>query len=86
MISNRARKKPTAKYPLSSCRDEIALIGDYLTNTLNKFERAGFEAHLSACQDCGAFLATYKKTVELTRGFLRQREQDQPQRHLQLRA
>lgn len=86
MIPNRAGKPRGAKRPLSTCRDEVELIGDYLTNKLSKSERAAFEAHLSACPDCGAFLATYKKTIELTRSFLRRRWRDQPRRHPRLRG
>lgn len=86
MIPNRARKNRSAKHAISTCRDEIELIGDYLTNNLSKPERAAFEAHLSACRDCGAFLATYKKTIELIRSFLRTRSHAQPQRDLQLRC
>ena len=84
MMLNRADKYRSAKSPLSTCRDEVELIGDYLTNKLTKPERAAFEAHLSACRDCGAFLATYKKTIELTRSFLRRGWHDQPRRQLQL--
>ncbi len=84
MTSNRAGKHRSATRPLSTCRDEVELIGDYLTDKLTKPERAAFEAHLRACRDCGAFLATYKKTIELTRGFLRRGWRDQPRRQLQL--
>jgi len=84
MISKRARKNRNAHRTMSTCRDEIELISDYLTNNLSKSERAAFEAHLSACRDCGAFLSTYKKTIEMTRSFLRSPQHSQPQRHLQL--
>jgi anti-sigma factor RsiW len=52
-------------------------VGDYLTNHLSKPERAAFDIHRSACPDCEAFLATYQKTIELTRSFLRSRAQVQ---------
>ncbi|HEX6768706.1 MAG TPA: zf-HC2 domain-containing protein [Candidatus Binatia bacterium] len=85
MIQNRARKKRSAWPAISTCRDEIALIGDYLTNNLSEPDRAAFAAHLGACPDCSAFLATYKKTIELTRSFLRARSHSRLKRHLQLR-
>lgn len=85
MIQNRAKKKPSAGAAISTCRDEIAVIGDYLTNALSEPDRAAFAAHLNACPDCWAFLETYKKTIELTRSFLRARAHSRPQRHLQLR-
>ena len=71
MIAKPARKNRNANRAISTCRDEVDLISDYLTNDLSKSERAAFEAHLSACRDCGAFLSTYKKTIEMTRSFLR---------------
>jgi len=77
MIPNRARENRKAKRFPSNCRDEIALVGDYLTNHLSEPERAAFETHLSACPDCVAFLATYQKTIELTRSFLRSHAQEQ---------
>ena len=84
MNPNRASKHRSTTRLLLTCRDEVELIGDYLTNKLTKPERAAFEAHLRACRDCGAFLATYKKTLELTRSFLRPHWHDQPRRQLQL--
>lgn len=85
MMSKRARKSRSAPRPISTCRDEVSLISDYLTNNMSKSERLAFENHLSACRDCGAFLATYKKTIELSRSFLRGHAPIQPQLHLQLR-
>jgi len=66
----RATPRPMKKRPQFSCRDATDLIGDYLADTLDSFERRSFENHLSGCADCVAFLATYKRTVELTRAFL----------------
>jgi anti-sigma factor RsiW len=85
MISKPARKNRSAHRPLSTCRDEVSLISDYLTNNLSRSERLAFENHLSACRDCGAFLATYKKTIELSRSFLRGHLPNQPPLHLTLR-
>ena len=85
MISKPARKNRSAHRPLSTCRDEVSLISDYLTNNLSRSERLAFENHLSACRDCGAFLATYKKTIELSRSFLRGPLPNQPPLHLTLR-
>jgi hypothetical protein len=83
MTANRDRKYTGVKRPTATCRDEVRLIADYLTNNLSFSERAAFEAHLTVCRDCGAFLTTYRKTIELTRTFLRgQNHQYKP--HLQL--
>jgi hypothetical protein len=54
-----------------NCRDEVEFIGDYLGNNLSAAERLAFETHLNTCPDCAAFLTTYKKTVAVTRSFLR---------------
>lgn len=58
-----------------SCRQEVDFIAYYLSASLNARERAAFESHLDACSDCRAFIDTYKKTVEVTRTFLRARGQ-----------
>lgn len=71
MKPHRAKKNQPDERPVANCRDEVTLIGDYLSDNLSDRERQAFEAHLSACRDCGAFLATYKKTIEMTRSFLR---------------
>ena len=57
--------------PIATCKDEIALIGDYLSANLSLRALAPFEDHLKGCRDCAAFLHTYKKTIEMTRSFLR---------------
>jgi anti-sigma factor RsiW len=57
--------------PCSGCQEEVSFIGDYLANNLTAASRHVFETHLSACPDCAAFLHTYKKTIEITRSYLR---------------
>ena len=56
---------------IETCAAETKLIGDYLSNDLDAANRQAFENHLKACPECAAFLATYKKTIEITRGFLK---------------
>ena len=84
MISKSAIKSRSAHRPFSTCRDEVTLISEYLTDNLSKSERRAFEDHLSTCRDCGAFLATYRKTIELSRSFLRRHSPSQPALQLQL--
>ena len=60
----------TCREATVTCKDATDLIGDYLTDNLNPEERRAFEAHLSGCRDCTAFLATYKRTISLTKSFL----------------
>jgi anti-sigma factor RsiW len=49
-----------------TCKDEVALIADYLRAMLKPHVLAVFEQHLAQCPDCAAFLKTYKTIVELT--------------------
>ena len=53
-----------------TCEVSTDLIGDYLADKLDQGDRRAFEAHLSRCPDCKAFLTTYKRTIESTRSFL----------------
>jgi hypothetical protein len=49
----------------------VGLITDYLTGQLNPEVLAAFEKHLGQCPDCTAFLNTYKKTIAVTKLFLK---------------
>ena len=64
---NHAGKRPAR--PLT-CEKETALITDYLASDLSPGILVSFENHLEECPDCKAFLQTYRKTIEITRGFL----------------
>ena len=71
-ITSIAPPRPGKKAsPIETCRAETQLIGDYLSDNLDIADRQAFENHLRACPECAAFLATYKKTIEMTRGFLK---------------
>jgi len=60
----------TCREATVTCKDATDLIGDYLSDNLNPANRRAFEAHLSGCRDCAAFLATYKRTIGLTKSFI----------------
>lgn len=60
----------TCRAATVTCKDATDLIGDYLSDNLNSEKRRAFEAHLSGCRDCAAFLATYKRTIGLTKSFI----------------
>jgi hypothetical protein len=66
-------KRNWQKAPASdhTCKDEVGLIADYLTGQLDPMVLAAFERHLSQCPDCRGFLNTYKKTIEVTKLFLK---------------
>jgi anti-sigma factor RsiW len=72
-IGDSKRKKParTIAEPIGTCDNEVALIADYVTSSLDSGLLLAFEKHLEACPDCVAFLQTYKKTIEATRVFLK---------------
>ena len=75
-LNNRRSKVANRKQAIErastveSCEAETKLIGDYVSDNLDAWHRQAFESHLAACPECVAFLATYKKTIALSRSFL----------------
>lgn len=62
-----------------TCKAAIHHLGNYLADHLSQGEQVALETHLDTCPDCRAFLSTYKKTIEMTRGLLiLQRREAQP--------
>ncbi|MBI3636571.1 MAG: zf-HC2 domain-containing protein [Candidatus Rokubacteria bacterium] len=55
------------------CRDIVELLDDYLDGRLADEDARALEGHLRGCQDCTAFLETYRGTLRVTRA-LRERE------------
>ena len=47
----------------------MTVIIDYLSDILDPQGTIAFEAHLAKCPNCMAFLATYRKTVEVLRSL-----------------
>lgn len=81
----RKKKNGKTQGQITSCKEEVTLLGDYLSSSLSNQVAAAFEAHMHACPDCVAFLRTYKKTIEATRAFLKTRPVASGQRKLSLR-
>ena len=50
-----------------SCEDANQFIIDYLEETIPPRIRRRFEAHISACPDCGPYFDQYLQTVELVK-------------------
>ena len=50
-----------------TCEQATALLLDYVTGTLDPATTLVLERHLSRCDDCVAFLQTYKETIRATR-------------------
>ena len=48
-----------------TCRDTIALLGDFLGKELGPRDRARLALHLAGCRPCRAYLRTYRKTTRL---------------------
>jgi len=51
-----------------TCRDAIALLGDFLGKELDRRDRARLALHLAGCRPCRAYLRTYRKTARLAAG------------------
>lgn len=71
--------KPTSQNAATAdptCKDEVAVIADYLAGSLASTVLLAFEEHLGLCRDCAAFLNTYKKTIEVTKSFLKMQSRE----------
>lgn len=49
------------------CRDIVDLLDDYLDRALDPEDAAALDQHLAGCQDCMAFMKTYRGTVRKSR-------------------
>jgi Putative zinc-finger len=49
-----------------TCKEVIALLGDYLEATLGPAAGRDLEHHLQECAACVSYLNTYRKSRELT--------------------
>jgi anti-sigma factor RsiW len=47
------------------CREVVELVTEYLGGALPAHDRARFDAHLSTCPPCTAYLAQVRATLEL---------------------
>jgi hypothetical protein len=65
-----------------TCREAIALLADFLGATLD--DRAGevLVAHLADCDECLAYLATYRRTVDTVAASARVPMPDELRRRL----
>jgi len=48
-----------------TCREMVELVTEYLEGTMPARERAIFEAHLSVCPGCTAYLEQMRQTIGL---------------------
>jgi anti-sigma factor RsiW len=49
-----------------TCQQVIALLGEYITDALAPETVRAFQEHLRACEDCLAYLNTYRATIRAT--------------------
>src|SRR5437016_1211421 len=85
-LANKKSKSRTVSEADYSCQTAIALIGNYLAGSITLHARENFEHHLGLCPDCAAFLKTYKKTIDVTRAFLRSQTPSPRPRGMQLHS
>jgi anti-sigma factor RsiW len=50
-----------------TCEQATALLLDYVSGTLDPATTLILDRHLARCDDCVAFLQTYKATIRVTR-------------------
>jgi anti-sigma factor RsiW len=49
-----------------NCRDVVELMTDYLEGALTPADLVRFEAHISGCDRCRAYLEQLRKTLKIT--------------------
>jgi anti-sigma factor RsiW len=54
-----------------TCREFADFLSDYLSDELPPDRREQFERHLRACPDCLNYLATFRRTIQLSRDAVR---------------
>jgi anti-sigma factor RsiW len=50
---------------LPTCREVISFLHEYVAGELPPDGAAAFERHLALCPSCAAYLASYRRTIEL---------------------
>ncbi len=53
-----------------TCRELVEFLDDYLAGGLGEAERSAFNAHLTACPSCVAFMKTYQASIRLGRAAM----------------
>ncbi|HEU4371720.1 MAG TPA: zf-HC2 domain-containing protein [Methylomirabilota bacterium] len=65
-----------------TCREAIAVLGEYLEATLDSGAGAELETHLAECDECAVYLATYRRTVGVVGDAARVEMPDELRRRL----
>jgi len=53
--------------PYITCREVIAFLADYMSHELPEAKNKEFERHLSVCESCVAYIASYEETIRMAR-------------------
>src|SRR6266511_3119823 len=61
----RGSSAPRDRAPMT-CKDAIAMLGDFIEHALSPSALVELEAHLRGCEPCRAYVNTYRKTRRLT--------------------
>lgn len=64
------------------CRDIVELLAEYLDEELDRATAEALEAHLADCQECMAFISTYRGTVRMARQLREEQIPDQLRQRL----
>jgi anti-sigma factor RsiW len=47
-----------------ACQQAVELVTDYIEGSMSRADRRRFEAHLSSCPHCTAYLAQMRSTIQ----------------------
>lgn len=50
-----------------TCREFAEFLAEYESSEMSPTTRARFDAHLAECEDCVAYLESYRRTIEAAR-------------------
>ena len=62
-----------------TCRELIAILGDYCSGSLEVDLAVVAELHLLGCLDCSAYLKSYEETIRLSKVAFSSRDEDAPE-------
>ena len=49
-----------------TCKEVVEIVSDYLEGVLSPEDRQRFDAHVSACEGCTAYVEQMRETIRLT--------------------
>jgi anti-sigma factor RsiW len=52
---------------MTTCRELIDFLDDYVSDALPPMRREAFDGHLSVCPSCVAYLDSYRETIRLAK-------------------